>query len=287
MHWALQQFLWFVCIGFSGKPVRTIYQQYGHSHLAVCDNGDILATEQDTSSITILDKEGKKVRSLGTEGTKEGQLNYPYGLAISNDGHILVTDRHRLQKLTFDGVCVKSVGSSESGSGQLQFDGPRGITVHPTTGQIFVADKENERVQVFNADLTFSRTITLPDDDKQFALPYDVALDSEGYLYVAKFGSDCINKLTTTGQYITRFGSHGSAPGQLDVPSSLTIHNNLVYICEWGNDRVSIFDIQGKFLHCFGKRESGEELHRPWGVAVNKSGSLYVSDWGNKRIIVY
>ena len=65
--------------------------------------------------VTIVNKEGKKVRSFGTEGTKEGQFTYPRGVAITNDEHILVTDEHRLQKLTFDGVCVQSVGSSESG----------------------------------------------------------------------------------------------------------------------------------------------------------------------------
>ena len=92
--------------------------------------------------VTILNKEGKKVRSFGTRGTKEGLFIYPYGVAVSNDGHILVTDQHCIQKLTFNGICVKAVGSINHGSGQLQFNCPTGITVHPTTGQIFVADCE-------------------------------------------------------------------------------------------------------------------------------------------------
>ena len=59
--------------------------------------------------------------SLGLELTIDGHFTYPRGVAISHDGHILVTDEHRLQKLTYDGFCVKSVGSSESGSGKSQF----------------------------------------------------------------------------------------------------------------------------------------------------------------------
>ena len=54
------------------------------------------------------------------------------------------------------------VGSSRSsGNGRLQFHYPRGITVHPTTAQIFVADSYNNRVQVFSLDLSYSHTITL------------------------------------------------------------------------------------------------------------------------------
>ena len=262
-----------------GKPVNTITGLDRPRGIAVRDNGDIVVAEWGAHCITILNKAGKKVRSFGT---KEGQSTCPRGVAITNDGHILVTENHQLQKLTTDGVCVKSVGSSESGSGRLQFNTPRGITVHPTTGQIFVADGGNNLIQVFNNDLTFSHSITPTGNN-----PFDVALDNEGYLYVAELSNHCITKLTTKGQYITRFGSKGRAPGQLFCPSSLTINNNLVYVTELGNHRVSIFDTNGTFIHCFGKegREEGE-FTEPCGVTVDIFGNLFVSDTLNDRIVV-
>ncbi len=70
----------------------------------------------------------------------------------------------------------------------------------------------------------------------------------------------CITKLTTKGEYITRFGSFGSAPGRLVGPTSLTINNGLVYVTECRNHRVSIFDTNGTFLHCFGKEVKKESL---------------------------
>ena len=94
------------------KTITGLKMPYG---IAVCDNGDIVVAEWTAHCVTIVNKEGKKVRSFGTRGTKEGQFTYPRGVAITNDEHLLVTDEHRLQKLTFDGVCVQSVGSSESG----------------------------------------------------------------------------------------------------------------------------------------------------------------------------
>ena len=137
-------------------------------------------------------------------GTREGQFECPRGVAISNDGHILVTDNHRLQKLTFDGVCVKSVGSSNEGSGPLEFNIPEGIAVHPTKGQIFIADKFNSRIQVFPENLSLSHTIT---QHRNILRPCDVALDNEGYLYVTGYDNHCITKLTTAGEYIKRIAA--------------------------------------------------------------------------------
>ena len=188
-----------------GKPVNDITGLNNPRGIAVYDNGDIVVAENDAHCITIFNKKGKKARSFGTKGKKEGQFILPRGVAITNDGHILVTDNHRLQKLTTDGVCVKSVGSSESGSGRLQFNTPAGITVHPTTRQVFVADRRNHRIQIINDDFNFSHIIT-PSDSRLFEGPNDVALDNEGYLYVAEHRNHCITKLTTKGQYIKIFG---------------------------------------------------------------------------------
>ena len=273
-----------------GKPVKTISGLNGPSGIAICDNGDIVVAESNAHCVTIVNKEGKKMRSFGTIGIKEGQFTYPRGVAISNDGHILMTDNHRLQKMKSDGVCVQTVGNNKSGCGQVQFYFPMGITVHPTTGQIFVADSDNNRIQVFNNDLTFSHTITLH-GDKTFNDPCDVSIDSEGHLYVAEWRNHCITKLTTAGQYITRFGScgsaPGSAPGQLFCPSSLTIKNSLVYVSEYGNHRVSVFDTKGTFLHCFGKRGCGGEFKSPHGITTDTIGNLFVSDSGNNRVVMY
>ncbi len=268
-----------------GKPINIMIGLNLPYGIAVCDNDDIVVAECSAHCITILNKEGEKLKSFGTEGTKEGQFTYPHGVAISNDGHILVTDKYQLQKLTTDGICVKSVGSSERDK-KLQFNSPSGIVVHRATGHIYVADLFNDRIQAFNIDLTFSHTIT-PSDNKQFQTPCDVALDNEGYLYVAEYRNNCITKLTTKGQYINTFGSYGHDTGQLSLPTSLTINNGLVYVSEYGNSRISIFDTNGTFLRCFGKRGSGEgEFNRPHGITTDNLGNLYISDTSNDRITV-
>ena len=268
-----------------GEPVKIITGLKTPSGIAVCDNGDIAVAENGAHCVTIFNKKGQKMRSFGTKGKKEGRFTLPHGVAISNDGHILVTDEHRLQKLTTDGVCVKSVGKGTRGSGRLQLSNPRGIAVHPTSGQVFVVDSDNNRIQVFNNDLTFSHTIS-GNTRHIILMPFDVAFDNDGHLHVAECNG-WITILTTSGQYIAMYGSRGPAPGKLMHPFSLTIHNNLVYVTESDNKHVSIFDTNGKFCCCFGMkgREEGE-LNRPLGIATDKLGIiLYISDTYNNRLL--
>ena len=271
-----------------GKPVNIISRLTCPWGVIITKNEEIVVAECGANRITILNKEGKKVKSFGTKGTKEGQFTQPYGVAISQDGYILVTDNHRLQKLTFEGDCVKSVGSSESGNGPLQFNYPTGITVHPTTGQIFIADTNNHRIQVLNKDLTYFHSFGKKGSSpEQFNYPYDVTFDNEGYLYVADTNNHCIKKFTSTGQYIYTFSSEGSNPGQIKGPSSIIIDNNLLYVSEADNNRISIFDTNGCFIHCFGKYGSGEgEFNNPYSITVDSLGNLYVSDFGNNRLVV-
>ena len=271
-----------------GKPVNIISGLNRPYGVVFTKNEEIVVAEWDANCITILNKEGKKVKSFGTYGTKEGQFTIPRGVAISRDGHILVTDDHRLQKLTFEGDCVKSVGSSKTGNGRLKFNYPTGITVHPTTGQIFIADTDNHRIQVLNKDLTYSHSFGKKGSSpEQFNYPYDVTFDNEGYLYVTDTRNHCIKKFTSTGQYISTFSSCGYNPGQIRYPTSIIIDNNLLYVSEWGNNRISIFDTNGCFIHCFGKSGSGEgEFSNPLGITVDSLGNLYVSDTYNNRLVV-
>ena len=53
-----------------------------------------------------------------------------------------------------EGVCVSCVGTR--GNGPLQFFDPRGIVINKVTGQVFVADTDNHRIQVLHPDLSFS-----------------------------------------------------------------------------------------------------------------------------------
>ena len=258
------------------RPVMNIKGLNYPTGIAVCANGDIVVAETKEKCITILNKKGEKIRSINK--TTSGKFNDPHGVAISNDGHILVTDKHRLQKLTTDDVFVQSVGSSNRGNGPLEFDCPKGIAVS-STGEIFVADCDNDRIQVFNgADLSFSHTIR----HRHIKEPWNIAVDSEGYLYITCYVTYKVDKFTTTGQYIQTFATINNSSTLF-----LTIHHKHIYITDTIKHRVLIYDTNGKQLHSFDTRGSFMVDSRPTGITVDTSGNVYVCDSYNNRIIVY
>ena len=273
-----------------GKSVKIVAEINGPWGVAVDKKEQLIVAECGSHCITVYDKEGKKIQSFGSCGTKEGQFTYPREVAVTNDGHILVTDDHRLQKVTPEGHFVMSIGSSDKGSGPLQFSYPRGISVHPTTGQIFVADEYNHRIQVINGDFTYSHSIgsegTAPG---QLNHPWDVALDGIANVYVANCSNDCIDVFTSDGKYLRRVGSRGSGNGQLNRPSSITIDtHNMVYVAEYYNHRISVFTTDGVFIRHIGHQGSGEgEFKYPCGITVDMLGNLYVSDNGNGRVVCF
>ena len=260
------------------RPVMIINGLNDPKGIAVCANGDIVVAEYEGNCITIFNKKEENIRS--TKGTTLGEFNNPYAVAISNDGHILVTNNHRLQKLTTDGVCVQSVGSSNPGKGSLEFELPIGIAVYRTTGKIFVVDHGNDRIQVFDgADLSFSHTIT----HRNTEWPWAIAVDSEGYLYITSNVTHKVHKFTTTGQYIHTIDTINNSSTLF-----LAIQHKHIYIAETYNHRVLIYDTNGTQLHSFGTRGRGEgEFNRPTGITVDTSGNVYVCDGYNNRIVVY
>ncbi len=77
-----------------------------------------------------------------------------------------------------DGGCISCVGSASNGP--LQFSRPRSIAINNTTGQVYVADCGNHRVQVVNANLTFSHMFgSRGYGQAQFQYPIGVAIDSQ------------------------------------------------------------------------------------------------------------
>jgi tripartite motif-containing protein 2/3/tripartite motif-containing protein 71 len=77
-------------------------------------------------------------------------------------------------KLAKDGTWIKSVGTR--GSGPNQFNTVHSIAVDPQQNLVYVADRGNFRIQVYDTDLNFKKTIT------GIGAPWSVQVTSK-YLY--------------------------------------------------------------------------------------------------------
>ena len=271
-------------------PICTIYDLSHPLGVAVHDDGRIVVSEYSSNIVSILSKEGKKLRSFG-KGTNNITFSYNFGLAITDDGYILVVDlgNHRIQKISMDGQYITSVGSN--GTEQLKFNYPTGIAISPVKKRIYIVEFRGNRVQVLNSDLTFCRVFGKEGTGNgEFKCPHSIAIDSEGLVYVADYDNHRIQKFTHDGQYLSQFGNEGTGPGQLKSPSGITIDNaGLVYVSEYGNSRVSVFTTDGTFVRTFGEKGINEDqFDRPKiGVTFDKDGLLYISDYCNNRLVVY
>ena len=129
--------------------------------------------------------EGKVLMTLGhpgMPGDADGYFNKPTSVAVAPDGTIFVADGHgpgsnaRIVKLSPDGKVLKTWGKEGKGPGE--FDVPHGIALD-SQGRVFVADRSNSRIQIFDQDGKFIAQWTL------FGRPSAVYIDKNDVLYVA------------------------------------------------------------------------------------------------------
>lgn len=140
---------------------------------------------------------------------------------------------------------VSKFGSLGTADGQ--FKSPVGLAVDGS-GNIYVADYNNHRVQKFAPDGTFLLKFgTNGTGDGQFKNPTGIALDGSGNIYVAEEFNHRIQKFNSSGVYQSKFGSSGPGDGQLSGPRHLaldTLTTN-VLIPDSANNRVQRFTQAG------------------------------------------
>ncbi len=134
--------------------------------------------------------DGKRLLSLGTAGVPgEGpnEFNGPSDVAVAPNGDIFVGDGHggktnaRIVKFSRDGKFLKTWGRRGTGPGE--FGTPHGLAFD-SKGRLFVADRDNNRVQIFNQEGEFLA------EWKQFGRPSGLHIDANDTLYVADSQSD-------------------------------------------------------------------------------------------------
>jgi DNA-binding beta-propeller fold protein YncE len=132
----------------------------------------------------------------GTQGSGDGQFNGPQGIAVDASGNVYVADQqnHRIQKFQLSnpcprgtskvvsGVCfVTKLGSFGSGTGQ--FNAFAGLGVD-SSGNAYVADQQNHRIQMFKPDGTFLRLLgSFGFENGELRFPLDVAVHSSGIVF--------------------------------------------------------------------------------------------------------
>ena len=215
--------------------------------VSVGPDDSIYCTDSGDHTVRKMSPEGEVLLTLGTKGQPAPPMSgrplcRPTHLAVDRrNGDLFVSDGYsnaRVHHYTPDGELVGSWGESGTGPGQMNI--VHNIAIDDD-GWIYVADRENRRIQVFDTEgnleaqwANLSRAAT-------------VCVDHQGLVYV--------------GEYYAGIGSN-------------VLGTDL-------GPRVTIFDTQGNVQAKLGRESYGDQpgrFYAPHGISVDSRGDIYVAE---------
>jgi DNA-binding beta-propeller fold protein YncE len=250
------------------EPDGTFVESWGQglfgprSHGITIDAADnVYVVDDGDHSIRKCTTKGEVLMKLGTSGqpsdtgytgsipsiTHGGPpFNRPTSLAVGPNGDLYVADGYgncRVHQFAADGTLRRSWG--DPGTGPGQFNLPHGIWCF-ADGRVLVADRENDRVQIFSPDGEFL------DQWTDIQRPTEIFIDNaKGLVYVSELW--------------WRVGQHSYVQGDITVDQPA---------------RVSILDTDGKVLTRWGSADrcAPGNFVAPHGLWVDSRGSMYVAE---------
>lgn len=205
-----------------GKFVRAFGEGlFARSHgVRVDREGNIWATDVGGHTVVKFNPQGQVVLTLGVKGqagewneaSQSRKLNEPNDVAIASNGDVFVVQGHtpglrgdpRVLKFDKSGRFVKSWGGKGKEPGQ--FEVAHGIAID-AAGQLWVADRENQRIQVFDREGTFVRQL------KYAGLPCSIDIGQQNMYMVNGFAGQIL-RLDLTGKVLAATGKPGSGLGE-------------------------------------------------------------------------
>jgi len=270
--------------------------------LAFAPDGTLYIADSRNHRVLHLDAQGKVLHQWGrfADGVstpmEDGTFNEPWGIAVSSDGFVYVTDtwNHRIEKFDGQGKFIMAWGIFGQGETPQSFYGPRGLAVD-SKGRVYVVDTGNKRVVVFDSNGNYLTQFgSAGFDAGQFDEPVGIAVDKNGTVYVADTWNQRIQTFTpiesTDGILFVsaqRWDVYGWFGQSLENKPYLAVNDALhVFITDPDGFRIQEFDPAGNLLRVWGEFGSGPaNFGLPSGIAVDGEGHLWASDSVNSRVM--
>ena len=205
----------------NGKKVQTIScEKFSNpTGVAVDKDDNIYVADYSNSSLFKFSKEGKLMKVVGRKGNRPGEFNSPNFIKVINDRlYVCEHGNHRVQILNTELKYVDSFGCHGNGGGQ--FKSPNDIA-QDRTGNLYVTDTNNNRVQVFDSKGQFLYTFS-----RKGVRPYGICFGSDQLIYVSNTNNNCVSVFKTSGEFVTSFG-------QFSTPIGIVVDDNgFVYVSD-------------------------------------------------------
>lgn len=141
-----------------------------------------------------------------------------------------------------------------SAGGTGKFSNPRDVAIGPDAN-LYVADTDNNQIQVLDADGLFLRAWTgssagVPNGS---FYPLSIAVGADGKVYVADYYGHRALVFDAQGKFVRSMGQQGSSEGQLNYPRVIAVDaSGNVYVGDQSNYRVTVFDSSGAYVRSWG-----------------------------------
>ena len=235
----------------------------------------------------------------------------PHGMAFNSDYSLMYTglkNVYKVGKVTMTAgtsatlAGTGAVGSVDGTGTAASFGttgaGPYGVAVHPTTGDIYVADQGNHTIRkitiggVVTTYAGITGTASSVDGaiaSATFISPACLAFDTDGSLYVLQWGSSKIRKINAAGTTVSTIASNigtntyhfAFANGYFYVSDTGTPSNIYKVALSDGSKTTLAGSGAGGYADGTG---SGASFNGPRGIVVDATGNVYVNDYANYRI---
>ena len=214
--------------------------------------GNVWVVERDNHRILklnpMLDRVVLQLGTTGVAGNGERHFSRPSGISVLRSGRLIVTDgygNNRVVMYASDGTFIKQIGMGsggpeDRGTGPGEFHLPHQAAVD-ASDNIFVIDRENRRVQVFDENLTYIREFS--NDGWN---PWDIAISrrgDDGFGYVADHAGERVHKISLEdGTILATWGRPGRGPGEFDWVHGMAVDSEgAVYAADTYGQRVQKF----------------------------------------------
>ncbi|MGA2455744.1 MAG: SMP-30/gluconolactonase/LRE family protein [Solirubrobacteraceae bacterium] len=287
-------------LGASNQTYTPVMADYAHALVAQITatnaNGSTAAASAASSAVPIALPGYSS--TFGTSGNGAGQFAQPTAAAVASNGNVWVADtsNHRLEEFSASGAFIEALGwgvsngkeelqtcTSSCKAGTVSSLSPDGIAINHTTGEIYVADAANNRVDVFSASGELYFVF-----GEGFSDPHGIAIDSSGNIWVANTGADKVTEYEAPfGGLMASYGAAGKGLGQFEHPSGVAFAGGNLYVTDLENQRIQELKTStGEWVREFGNTGSEtEKVSDPSAIATDEpNGDLYVASYATGRV---
>ncbi len=259
-----------------GELGRGEYQFYIPSKMEY-DNGNLYIVDSGNQRLVIYDKDLVYIGEIaGIQSDMLGALFAPFFIAVSPDDNIAVTDPINNKVLIFDndGQLLDKMGLG-AGFSNEHFNTPAGIA-YDANGRLYISDRRNSRVQIFNQDLTYSGTIP------NIQSPIGISIGPDNRIYVLE---DYTRTIKVYSPNLKLVGTIGKEQGLILPLAVLAGKDNKIYVIDDATREIKIFDhnlgLIEKITTANIIKNLGESL------ALNDKNELILMDEISKLVYIY